>query len=126
MAFVVELWESIFTPGTTPALLKATHASFILLILSLVSLIVLTKSIHFINLLVIAILFYITVIWFVNELQAEKLKTNEQLNDEQKQEEDKQQQQQQPNQPETKPAKVTNASTATTTSGSTTPRRRKV
>lgn len=79
MSFFVELWESVFTPGTTPALITATHASFILLIISLIVLIVLTKSIHFINLLVIATLLYGTVFWFINELQNVKLQTNEEL-----------------------------------------------
>lgn len=80
MAFIVELWESIFTPGTTPALIKATHASFILLLTSLATLIFLTRSIHFVNLLVIAVLLYGTVVWFINELQQVKLKDNEELN----------------------------------------------
>lgn len=79
MAFIVELWESIFTPGTTPALLKATHASFILLLLSLLSLIYYTRSIHFINLFVIAGLLYASVIWFVNELKHTKLQNNKEL-----------------------------------------------
>ncbi|KAK6204937.1 ER protein Pkr1-domain-containing protein [Scheffersomyces amazonensis] len=82
MSFVIELWESIFTPGTSPALIKATHASFISLIISLVVLIFLTKSIHFFNLLVIAILLYGTVIWFINELKTAKLKDNKQLESE--------------------------------------------
>ena len=80
MVFIVELWESVFTPGTTPALIKATHGSFILLFVSLGTLIFLTKSIHFVNLLVIAVLLYGTVIWFINELQQVKLKNNEELN----------------------------------------------
>lgn len=79
MSFFVELWESVFTPGTTPALITATHASFILLIISLIVLIFLTKSIHFINLLVLATLLYGTVFWFINELQKVKLQTNEEL-----------------------------------------------
>ncbi|ABN68695.1 SMK killer toxin resistance protein [Scheffersomyces stipitis CBS 6054] len=79
MAFLVELWDSIFTPGTTPALVTATHASFILLILSLIALIFLVKSIHFVNLLVIAVLLYAAVIWFINELKNIKLKSNEEL-----------------------------------------------
>lgn len=82
MAFLVELWESIFTPGTTPALLKATHASFILLHLSLLCLIYLTRSIHFINLLVIALLLHGAVTWFVNELKHAKLKENAELTEE--------------------------------------------
>lgn len=79
MSFFVELWESVFTPGTSPALLKATHGSFILLLLSLLSLIYYTGSIHFINLFVIALLLYASVIWFVKELQSAKLKNNNEL-----------------------------------------------
>ncbi|CUM64086.1 uncharacterized protein PRCAT00001675001 [Priceomyces carsonii] len=79
MAFITELWESVFTPGTSPALIKATHGSFILLIISLISLIYLSGSIHFINLLIIALFLYGTVVWFINELQQLKLKANEEL-----------------------------------------------
>lgn len=79
MSFFIELWESVFTPGTTPALIKATHASFIMLIISLLSLIYLTRSIHFINLLVIALMLYGSVIWFINELNQAKLKDNSAL-----------------------------------------------
>lgn len=79
MAFITELWESVFTPGTTPALIKATHASFILLILSLICLIFLSRSIHFINLLVISVLLYGSVIWFISELKQTKLKNNPEL-----------------------------------------------
>lgn len=79
MSFFIELWESVFTPGTTPALIKATHASFIMLIISLLSLIYLTRSIHFINLLVIALMLYGSVIWFINELNQAKLKDNSTL-----------------------------------------------
>lgn len=86
MSFFVELWESIFTPGISPALLKATHASFILLLLSLLSLVYYTRSIHFINLFVIALFLYGAVMWFVKELQYAKLKDNEELAEKAKQE----------------------------------------
>lgn len=79
MSFFVELWESVFTPGTLPALLKATHGSFILLLLSLLTLSWYTRSIHFVNLLVIALLLYASVIWFVSELKSAQLKDNEAL-----------------------------------------------
>lgn len=79
MAFIVELWQSVFTPGTTPALMKALHATFILLFISLFWLIYVTGSIHYINLLVIALLLYGSVLWFVKELEQAKLKTNEEL-----------------------------------------------
>ncbi|EGV60606.1 SMK killer toxin resistance protein [Yamadazyma tenuis] len=79
MSFITELWESVFTPGTTPALIKATHGSFIMLILSLCSLVFMTRSIHFVNLLVISILLYASVVWFIHELNQAKLKDNLEL-----------------------------------------------
>lgn len=82
MSFFVELWESVFQPGTNPALMKATHGSFVLLIGSLIALIFMTRSIHFVNLLVIAIFLYVTVIWFVSELDKAKLESNEKLKEE--------------------------------------------
>lgn len=82
MAFITELWESVLTPGTTPALIKATHASFIMLIISLISLIFLSGSIHFVNLLVIAVLLYACVVWFINELEKVKLEAKEKENKE--------------------------------------------
>lgn len=118
MAFITELWESVFTPGTTPALIKATHASFILLIISLISLVCLSRSIHFINLLVISILLYASVIWFIHELKQAKLKDNPELAKEEQELESKTQ--------ESK-AKEPNSleSTATSVSKSS-PRKRKV
>lgn len=79
MSFIEELWQSVFTPGTTPALIKATHGSFALLIASLLWLIYLSRSIHFVNLLVIALLLYGTVFWFIKELERTKLMSNEEL-----------------------------------------------
>ncbi|GMM38543.1 Pkr1 protein [Saccharomycopsis crataegensis] len=73
--FFVELWESIFTPGTTPALIKATHGSFIILMLVFLCLIFVSKPavrFHFINLLLITMAFYAVVVWFVRELELAK------------------------------------------------------
>ncbi|ODV94599.1 hypothetical protein PACTADRAFT_50472 [Pachysolen tannophilus NRRL Y-2460] len=81
-SFITELWESVFTPGTTPALVKATHGSFLVLIISLITLIFVSGSIHFFNLLVIATLLWGTVTWFINELEKEKLKSNQDLSKE--------------------------------------------
>ena len=77
--FVVALWESIFQPGTSPQLIIATHISFALLLCVLGSQIYLTKNIHFIALTIIATLLWITVTWFIYELQNTKLVTNEDL-----------------------------------------------
>lgn len=87
MSFFTELWESVFTPGTTPALIKATHASFILLIISLICLIFLSGSIHFYNLLAISILLYGSVVWFISELNQAKLKNNAEIEQESKEDE---------------------------------------
>ncbi|CDK25599.1 unnamed protein product [Kuraishia capsulata CBS 1993] len=80
-SFITELWETVFQPGTSPALITATHASFCLLVISLVVLIFYSGSIHFFNLLVIALLLWGSVTWFIAELEKEKakLKTNEEL-----------------------------------------------
>ncbi|KAG5362665.1 V-type ATPase assembly factor pkr1 [Yarrowia sp. B02] len=81
--FVVDLWESIFTPGTTPTLVKATHGSFVLLILSLLFLMWNALNIHTVMLLIIALCLWGTLTWFIGEvakLKAEgKLKSDEQL-----------------------------------------------
>mgnify|MGYP002477022081 CR=1 FL=1 len=79
--FVVDLWDSIFQPGTTPTLILATHLSFIALFSVLGWLIYVTKAqnIHFIMLLLIAIALWVTIIWFTSELQSVKLKSNEEL-----------------------------------------------
>jgi hypothetical protein len=79
--FFVDLWDSVFTPGTNAALIRATHGSFVLLITSLLWMIWTSRSIHFINLLVISLCLWATVTWFLIELEKEKskLKTNEEL-----------------------------------------------
>ncbi|KHC54425.1 hypothetical protein MGE_05664 [Candida albicans P75010] len=117
MSFFVELWESVFTPGTTPALITATHASFILLIISLLVLIFLTKSIHFINLLVIAVLLYASVFWFINELQQVKLQSNNELSQKELEKE---------NESEKLSANATESSQTTATPEDIKPRKRKV
>lgn len=84
--FIVDLWESIFTPGTTPTLVKATHGSFVLLILSLLFLIWNALNIHTVLLLIIALCLWGTLTWFIAEvakLKAEgKLKTDKELREE--------------------------------------------
>jgi len=77
--FLKELWESIFTPGTSPALVLATHASFVLLLLTLGALIYMSGSIHYVNLFVISLILYGLVVWFIGELQNAKLQSNAQL-----------------------------------------------
>lgn len=77
MSFIVELWNSVFTPGLTPTLIIATHATFALLVLTLSVFVFLTKSIHLVNLLVISILLWATLTWFINELNKENEKEKE-------------------------------------------------
>lgn len=72
--FVTELWKSVFEPGTTPALVLATHVSFCLLVVSLVVFAWLSKSIHLVNLLVLAVVLWALVTWFIRELEALKQK----------------------------------------------------
>ncbi|KAL6930397.1 hypothetical protein ACO0R3_003515 [Hanseniaspora guilliermondii] len=74
--------DSIFQPGTNKGLLICTHVSFVALIITLSSLVYISKyNIHYINLLIISILLYITVNWFIIELGKTKLLTNEELED---------------------------------------------
>lgn len=84
--FLVDLWESIFTPGTTPTLIKATHGSFVLLILSLLFLIWNALNIHTVMLLVIALCLWATLTWFIAEVaklkKEGKLKTDQELKEE--------------------------------------------
>lgn len=77
--FITDLWDSVFQPGTTPALIQATHGSFFLLMLVLGWMVYHTGSIHFINLFVIAGCLWAAVTWFLSELKKVKLKTNEEL-----------------------------------------------
>ncbi|SCU99702.1 LAMI_0G00276g1_1 [Lachancea mirantina] len=78
--FLTELWESIFSPGASPQLIIATHVSFACLTVCLGWLIYLTKNVHFMALLVISTLLWITVTWFVSELQNARLASNQDLN----------------------------------------------
>ncbi len=79
MSFFADLWKSVFEPGANSALVQATHGSFFLLTLSLIWMIYTTHSIHFINLLVISSLLWMSVIWFLSELKQAKLKSNEEI-----------------------------------------------
>lgn len=85
MDFVNELWKSVLTPGTSPALILATHLTFASLVITLSFFALYSKSIHLINLLVISILLWITLTWFINEinsLEKTDLKDNNELAEE--------------------------------------------
>jgi hypothetical protein len=68
--FFEDLWESIFTPGPTPSLLKATNISFACLQVLLFVLLVVTYSVHFIILSGLCAGLWWAVNWFAAELAA--------------------------------------------------------
>ncbi|KAI1382250.1 Pkr1-domain-containing protein [Hypoxylon crocopeplum] len=72
--FMTELWESIFTPGTTPTLLVATNATFACLQLVLLALLVATYSIHFIVLSFLCGGLWWAINWFAAELKVAQAK----------------------------------------------------
>ncbi|KAL2266607.1 hypothetical protein VTJ83DRAFT_5959 [Remersonia thermophila] len=67
--FIVELWESIFTPGPTPTLLVATNVTFAALQLVLALLLYATFSVHFFVLSVLCAGLWGAINWFARELQ---------------------------------------------------------
>ena len=70
--FLVDLWESIFTPGPTPTLLIATNASFGALQLLLLILLIATSSIHFVVLSGLCAGLWYGINWFAREIQIAK------------------------------------------------------
>lgn len=77
-SFLEELWNSIFTPGTTPTLLIATNASFAALQLVLLALLLATYSVHFLILSVLCMGLWVAINWFANELRIEQERVAEQ------------------------------------------------
>ncbi|OAA44580.1 Endoplasmic reticulum, protein Pkr1 [Beauveria brongniartii RCEF 3172] len=71
-SFIVELWESIFVPGPTPTILRATNATFAALQLTLFALLVGTYSIHFVVLSILSAGLWWSINWFAAELEAAK------------------------------------------------------
>lgn len=67
-SFMVDLWESIFTPGPTPTILKAANASFAALQLVLAVLLAATASVHFAVLSVLSAGLWWSINWFAAEL----------------------------------------------------------
>lgn len=68
--FLTNLWESVFTPGTTPTLLIATNCTFGALQLLLLGLLAATYSVHFAILSVLCGGLWYSINWFAVELQA--------------------------------------------------------
>lgn len=71
-SFFVELWESIFVPGPTPTILRATNVTFAALQITLFALLVGTYSIHFVILSVLSAGLWWSINWFATELAAAK------------------------------------------------------
>lgn len=76
-SFFVELWESIFTPGPTPTILKATNASFAALQFVLLLLLLATYSIHCVILSVLCAGLWWSINWFATELYAAQARERE-------------------------------------------------
>ncbi|KAF7846275.1 hypothetical protein BT93_L4720 [Corymbia citriodora subsp. variegata] len=72
-SFFEELWNSVFTPGTTPTLLVATNASFAALQFVLLMLLYATYSIHFLILSILSGGLWYAINWFARELAAQNV-----------------------------------------------------
>lgn len=68
-SFFQELWVSVFTPGTTPALVLATNVTFFFLQITLIVLYFATYSIHLIFLNIISGGLWAAINWFVKEVE---------------------------------------------------------
>jgi len=69
---MTNLWNSVFTPGTTPTLLVATNASFAALQVLLLALLAATQSIHFVILSILCGGLWYSINWFAVEVQIAK------------------------------------------------------
>lgn len=71
-SFLVELFESIFTPGPNRTLIVATNATFGALQLLLGILLLATRSVHFVVLSILCAGLWWSINWFAQELEAAK------------------------------------------------------
>ncbi|KAF2129854.1 hypothetical protein P153DRAFT_430952 [Dothidotthia symphoricarpi CBS 119687] len=76
-SFFENLWLSIFTPGPTPTLLVATNASFAALQLLFFTMLIATRSIHFIILSCLCGGLWWSINWFAAEIRAAQAKEEE-------------------------------------------------
>ncbi|OAQ72684.1 endoplasmic reticulum, protein Pkr1 [Pochonia chlamydosporia 170] len=92
-SFITDLWESIFVPGPTPTILKATNATFAALQVVLLGLLVATTSIHFVVLSILCAGLWYSINWFAGEVaiaqkrqqeEAERNKASEDTKDKNK------------------------------------------
>ncbi|KYK55583.1 hypothetical protein DCS_07546 [Drechmeria coniospora] len=67
-SFFVDLWESIFTPGPTPSILRATNVTFAALQFVLAALLLATWSLHFVILSVLCGSLWWSINWFAAEV----------------------------------------------------------
>ena len=63
-SLTVSLWDSIFTPGPTPILVRAMNLAFLALIALLIPLIYATRNIHVFLLTLLAIGLWIAMQWY--------------------------------------------------------------
>ncbi|KID77212.1 V-type ATPase assembly factor pkr1 [Metarhizium brunneum] len=87
-AFITDLWESIFVPGPTPTILKATNATFAALQIVLFGLLVATASIHFVILSVLCAGLWYSINWFANEVAVAQKRQQEEAEQAKAKEED--------------------------------------
>jgi hypothetical protein len=76
-SFLEEIWNSIFTPGTTPTLLFATNATFASLQAVLLALLLATWSVHFVVLSLLCGGLWYAINWFAAELAHQQTKEHE-------------------------------------------------
>lgn len=77
MEFIQGLWDGILNPGTTPALVIATHASFACLELVLFLMLWASRSLHFVALIILATCLWMAITWFIGEAEAYRQKEGE-------------------------------------------------
>lgn len=68
-SFFHDLWASVFTPGTTPALVLATNVTFFLLQMILLILLYVTLSYHFIAMNILCAGLWGGINWFMKEVE---------------------------------------------------------
>ena len=89
-SFMVEVWESIFTPGPTAPLLKAANLSFAALQTVLFGLLVATYNVHCVVLSILSAGLWWSINWFAAEVKAAQLREEEEKKQKEKQSGEKQ------------------------------------
>ncbi|KAF8417229.1 ER protein Pkr1-domain-containing protein [Tirmania nivea] len=68
-SFLHDIWASVFTPGTTPALVLATNVTFFLLQIILLILLYTTLSYHFVAMNILCAGLWGGINWFMKEVE---------------------------------------------------------